>query len=387
MPLKDPVKSDLKLVCSNCGKPLADKARSNVTRWLFQESRCTCAKPNIALISASQSDVKPSEEVLSDEAKAEINKTIGDKYEVLSLIGTGGMGSVYKVKDKSLGKFFAIKILNANLIQNAESVRRFKQEAQAASRLDHANLVAVYDYGVGDDSQPFIVMDYVDGISLASIIAKDGAMDVPRALDIFVQIADAINYAHQEGVIHRDIKPGNIIIEHKDDGNDYVKIIDFGIAKVLYAESAATQELTQTGEVFGSPLYMSPEQGQGKTLDARTDIYAIGCVMYETLTGKPPFSGANPIQTILKHINDDPLPINVVRGNDDVPVSLSCLVFHCLEKDPQIVIKQLMLYCWIWSPLETASQLNSSLKKHCLRKEKNKRQNCLPCYQLALVSS
>lgn len=329
-------KTDVKLICGTCGKPISDKPRSSVTRWLFQESRCNCLNPDISMVEPEQSSpsLQPDSTSPAAEIEDEIKKNLGDKYEVLSLVGRGGMGAVYKVRDKNLHKTFAIKVLNSNLVEDKSSVKRFEQEARAASHLTHPNLVAVYDFGMGGGGAPFLVMDYLDGTSLAELIGKEGFIDAPRALDIFIQVVEAVAHAHLKGVIHRDIKPNNIIVTRAENGTDFVKLIDFGIAKVLPSEARATQNLTQTGEIFGSPLYMSPEQCQGQKLDARSDIYGIGCVMYEALTGRPPFEGDNPIQTILKHINESPVPINTLKQDYQIPKDLERLILRCLEKEP-----------------------------------------------------
>ena len=259
---------------------------------------------------------------------------LGERYEVLSQVGQGGMGAVYKVRDKALGKEFAVKVMNPNLVQDKVSVKRFEQEAEAAKSLTHANLAAVYGFGVSKTGSPYLVMDYLDGLTLEKTLKEEGFLDVTRALDIFIQAADAIADAHMKNVIHRDIKPSNIILEKGEQGIDFVKLVDFGIAKVLPSQQKAYENLTQTGDIFGSPLYMSPEQCQGNMQDRRSDIYSLGCVMYETLTGMQPYAAENPIKIILKHIHDDPQSINTLKNDYKIPPDLDNVIMHCLEREP-----------------------------------------------------
>jgi len=272
-------------------------------------------------------------QALEPDEIALVEANLGERYKVESLLGRGGMGAVYKVRDTELDKTFAIKVLNAALVSDSSSVKRFEQEARAASGLTQANLAAVYDYGIGRKGSPYIVMDYLDGVTLGDMLAKEGFLDQPRALEIFIQTGEAIAHAHMKGVIHRDIKPNNIIIEKGEAGTDFVKLVDFGIAKVMPTEVQRTQ-MTQTGEIFGSPLYMSPEQCLGNKLDARSDIYEMGCVMYETLTGVAPFAAENPIKTILRHINEDAKPISKLSHDFAVSEALQLVVMHCLEREP-----------------------------------------------------
>lgn len=281
-----------------------------------------------------------SECALSPKATQEQFPNLGERYEVLALVGRGGMGVVYKVRDKAVDKVFAVKVLNHDLVQDKISVKRFEQEAKAASALTHANLAAVYDYGVGVSGCPFLVMDYLEGQTLEQELAKEGYLDSERALDIFIQTAEAMADSHLKGVIHRDIKPANIILEKAENGSDFVKLVDFGIAKVLPGEQKAHENLTQTGDIFGSPLYMSPEQCEGNMQDRRSDIYSLGCLMYETLTGVKPFAAENPIKIILRHINEDPKPISSLTTVSNlpsqfkVPADLDKVILRCLARDP-----------------------------------------------------
>ncbi len=231
----------------------------------------------------------------------------GSRYEVLSLIEHGGMGSVYKVRDLHLDAVFAIKTLNNKLIKDQVAQKRFEKEVEAATRLSHPSLVTVYGHGITSLGTPYMVMDYVEGQSLDEIIKDIGALEPDRACNILLQIAEGLQFAHSQGIVHRDIKPTNVLIT-KGETFETAKLVDFGIAMVLPSESRETRDLTQTGEVFGSPHYMSPEQCLGFMIDNRSDVYAFGCMMYETLTGRPTFSGSTPVQLIIDHINTDPKP-------------------------------------------------------------------------------
>jgi tRNA A-37 threonylcarbamoyl transferase component Bud32 len=258
---------------------------------------------------------------------------IDERFEVLELIGQGGMGLVYKVRNKSSDKVFAVKVLRQEFGQDELSVKRFEQEAAAASDLTHANLVSVYDHSFTTSGAPYLVMDYIEGKSLESILKTEVYLDTPRALNLFIQCCEALIHAHTKGVIHRDLKPSNIIVSTSAGGNDIVKIVDFGIAKLLDQKSD-TSDFTRTGEFLGTALYISPEQCQNAKADVRSDIYSLGCVMYEALTGRPPFVGRNPVKTILKHLQEEPKPINSVFGDLKVPDLLGDIVLKCLEKDP-----------------------------------------------------
>ena len=324
-------KSKVRLICATCGQEISDKGRGNGPGIFSSESRCMCKAPEVVELKE--------EEKLDPRGSGAIDQSVldnlGDKYEVLGLIGQGGMGAVYKVRDRELNETFAIKVLNPKLVDDNVSVKRFEQEVTAASNLTHANICAVYRSGMGKAGAPYLVMDYLAGVNLADILAKEGFLDVPRALDIFIQTTEAVAHAHMKGVVHRDIKPDNIIVERGKDNIELVKIVDFGIAKLLPTGSKATTNLTQTGEIFGSPLYMSPEQCVGNKLDARSDIYAMGCVMYKALTGKDPFAADNPIKTILRHINERPTHICDLKEGYEIPRDLERVIFHCLEKRPE----------------------------------------------------
>jgi serine/threonine protein kinase len=257
-----------------------------------------------------------------------------DKFKVIRILGRGGMGSVYQVRHLHLGTEFAFKCLNKRH-QNDSVWRRFQVEARAAHKLDHRNLIKVHDSGIMPDGQPYLIMDYVDGVTLGDEIARLGRLPIARVLKVFFQVASALEYAHENGVIHRDIKPSNIMLVN-DGSKLVVKVVDFGIAKLTGIDEFNQQTLTRTGEIFGSPLYMSPEQCLGTTIDLRSDLYSTGCMMYEALTGAPPIMGDSALATMMKHQSEKPLSLKQASLGLDFPPQLDAIVAKLLEKDPQM---------------------------------------------------
>jgi len=229
---------------------------------------------------------------------------LGERYQVLGLVGSGGMGTVWKVFDKYLNETFAIKVLNPDLVADETANKRFQKEAKLASELTHANIAAIFGPGTDTHGRPYIIMRYVDGESLADILKREGKLSEERAIDIFKQICEALSHSHMKGIVHRDIKPSNIIISKTESGGDLVQIVDFGIARYIYEEVTKTQALTKAVDIFGSPMYMSPEQFLGEEITAQSDIYSLGCVLYEMLTGTPPFTDENPVKLVLKQISE-----------------------------------------------------------------------------------
>ncbi len=263
-----------------------------------------------------------------------IGTIFADSYEIESVLGIGGMSVVYKARHRMMDRNVAIKMPLSNLKEDVNSLERFKQEAQAMSSLCHPNIVAVYDFGVSPAGRPFIVLDCVEGESLRDMIDRKGKVPFKRALPIFRQICDGLDAAHKYHILHRDMKPANAILTKLDETTELVKLVDFGIAKLLPESSKKAQYLTQTGEVFGSPLYMSPEQCLGRELDTRSDIYAVACLMYETLAGRPPFFGESFLDTMSKHVSEKARPINEIAPDAHVPAALEQLIMRCLSKDP-----------------------------------------------------
>lgn len=261
---------------------------------------------------------------------------IADRYRVEFLIGQGAMGAVYSVEQVFLKKRFALKTLNP-IIASDIAIRRFQKEAQAASRLEHANLVRAVDFGLIDDLLPFLVMDYVQGPTLAQHLQKVGTLGIEEATKIFVPICFALQYAHREGVVHRDLKPGNIVlVQTGDDEKTFVpSIVDFGIAKLDVGDETEGQALTRTGEVFGTPLYMSPEQCSGKKIDNRSDIYSLGCVLFEALTGAPPFRGESALETMMLHVNDTAPSLAEGSFGREFSGALERIVSKMLAKEPR----------------------------------------------------
>lgn len=230
--------------------------------------------------------------------------TLSDRYEIVELVGQGGMGTVYKARHLLIGNDVAVKVMHPHLLNDAASLERFKSEAKAAMSLRHERLMAVSDYGTTPSGQPFIVMEFVQGKGLDALLDEQKYLSLEEFFEIFVQVCEGLSHAHDRGIVHRDIKPSNIMLTRTEHEKWSVRIVDFGIAKVLPKGEGAVQHLTQTGEIFGSPLYMSPEQCKGKDVDARSDIYSLGCVMFEALTGSPPHQGESAIETLMLHVNE-----------------------------------------------------------------------------------
>lgn len=262
-----------------------------------------------------------------------IGTRFDNKFEVLELAGQGGMSNVYKVRHLLTQKIVALKVMHLHLVRDANSVRRFQREATAAGRLQHPNSISVWDMGVIESTgQPYLFMDYLEGISLAQGISRAGKIEPSRALHIFEQSCAALQDAHEHGIFHRDLKPSNIMLIKQGDDPDFVKVVDYGIAK-LTEDEGDELKLTQTGEVFGSPLYMSPEQCQGNPVDARSDVYSMGCLMYEALMGHPPLEGSNVMDTMHKHLNIEPDPIKL-PDSAMFANRINKVVQKALAKDP-----------------------------------------------------
>jgi|AGTN01.3.fsa_nt_gi Serine/threonine protein kinase len=254
------------------------------------------------------------------------------RYQVIDQLGQGGMGIVVKASHQELDKLVAIKVLNSNLLVDETSLKRFEIEAKAGSQLAHPSLVSIFDYGVTDDGSPYLVMEYIEGRSLQEILAEQGRLPGPMLVKVFEQIAKALMYIHKRGVVHRDIKASNIMLQDIE-GDLYAKLVDFGIAKVI-ADSGSGQKLTETGSVFGSPFYMSPEQCQGNQVDARSDIYSLGCVMYECYVGNPPIQGENALKTIFMHVTHPPEPLADLNSTNPAARGFAKMIHRCLEKSP-----------------------------------------------------
>jgi len=259
---------------------------------------------------------------------------IANKYEIIELISSGGMGSVYKALHRELGKYVAIKVLLVDKLVRDVTYRRFEREAKAAGSLNHPNIVSVHDYGMISADRPYLVMELLDGINLDDLLLRKGYLDPPLVIHIFTQVCEALAHAHALGLIHRDLKPSNIMLIGQGRNQHYVKIIDFGIAK-FSAKKPETRPITKPGQIFGSPLYMSPEQCVGQKLDLRSDIYSLGCVMYEALCGAPPFMGDTLLSTIYKHVNEPPPPLREHTYGRNVPPALEKLVIRMLQKHPE----------------------------------------------------
>ena len=249
-----------------------------------------------------------------------IGQIVKERYEILEILGEGGMAFVYKARDTQLERFVAIKTLKPNYVNQGTFVDRFKREAKTAANLNHPNIVQIFDWGIEDE--PYFVMEYIEGNTLTSIIAKNRTISLSDILFIGAQVSSGLHAAHQKGLVHRDIKPGNIMIT--PDGK--VKVTDFGIVSLQNEES----DITKTGSILGTASYISPEQAQGKSVSIESDLYSLGTVLYELITGKAPFSGDSPISTATKHLTEKPEKPSLFRR--DLPKGVESAILKLLEK-------------------------------------------------------
>src|ERR671939_671999 len=250
-----------------------------------------------------------------------INTLFDGRYRVLRRLGRGGMADVYLAEDEELGRRVAIKILNDRHAADEQFVERFRREAKNAAGLSHPNIVAIYDRGEAEGTY-YIAMEYLDGRSVKELIVRDGPLPISLAIDYARQILAAVGFAHRHGLVHRDIKPHNVLLA----GEGRVKVTDFGIAR-----SGASQ-MTEVGSIIGTAQYLSPEQARGSPVDQTSDLYSVGVVLYEMLTGKVPFTGDTPVEIAMKHISATPEPPSRIRP--DVPPELDKIVLRALAKDP-----------------------------------------------------
>jgi len=284
----------------------------------FEDQRDVCPQDNTPLIVLGHDPL--------------LGTTIHQRYRLESLIGKGSMGMVYQATQELINRQVAVKVLHSHLVSEADSLKRFHQQAKAASRLHHPHIITLYDYGIINGGQPFIVMDLLKGPTLGQLLEEKRVLSLDEILPIFKQICSALADAHKCGVVHRDVKPDNVVLELKDD-KYWVKVVDFGIAKLLRGTDETHPRITKTGMVCGSPAYMSPEQYQGKDVDQRSDIYSLGSVLFESLTGRLPFTAVDLVGLMTQHLTEKPPALTAFRM--DVPAALEKFMYRALAKRPE----------------------------------------------------
>jgi tRNA A-37 threonylcarbamoyl transferase component Bud32 len=257
---------------------------------------------------------------------------LSDRYRIIRKLGEGGMGTVYQAEHALIEKRIALKVLFPELTRRTDLVARFLQEAKSASRIGHENVIDISDFGQSPEGFVYIAMEYLDGHDLAHVIKTEGPQPWPRTRSILMQIAKALRAAHEHGIIHRDMKPENVFLIQREGRPDFVKVLDFGIAKVVNVDDGGPR-LTQAGMIFGTPEYMSPEQAQGQTPDHRVDIYALGCVMYHMLTGEVPFHADNFMGILTKHMLETVVPPRQRKPHLGIAPDVEAVCLRALEKE------------------------------------------------------
>src|SRR5260370_35041506 len=255
-------------------------------------------------------------------------RRLGGRYELDGVVGRGGMAEVYRARDLRLDRIVAVKTLREDLARDQPFQARFRREAQSAASLNHPSIVAVYDTGEdnsGSSHVPFIVMEFVDGRTIRDLLRDDRRLLPARALEITDGVLRALDYSHRNGIVHRDIKPGNVMLNRQGE----IKVMDFGIARAI---SDAQATMTQTAQVIGPAQYLSPEQARGERVDSRSALYSAGCVLYELLTGRPPFTGDSPVAIAYQHVREEPIPPSQVDPN--IPKWCDAMVLKAMAKDP-----------------------------------------------------
>jgi serine/threonine-protein kinase len=263
-----------------------------------------------------------------------LGRTLGGRFRMLEKLGQGGMGAVYKAQHVKMNRLTAVKILTFELAQNRQFVARFEREAEMASQIDHPHAVSIYDFGETDDGLVYLAMEFIDGQPLSTILAREGCLPLERVVHLTRQAAEALSAAHQLGIIHRDFKPDNVMVSNKPGRPDWVKVVDFGIAKRSTIDPA-DQLLTQAGAVLGTPEYMSPEQVAGEPVDARSDLYSLAIVTYELLCGRLPFEGQSTTNVMVKRIIEAPIPLHQrIRPQTALPPGVESVIMRALARNP-----------------------------------------------------
>lgn len=317
-------------ICSTCGKRISAGRAGSFTQWIFRTDLCACQVPVEMRPAAPQTDEEPDdtisiieEELDPDEIEVEADRFPLDRYKPLQVLGKGALGTVYKCRDRQLNKLVAVKILQH---LTGAQLRQFQAEAKEMSRLNHPGIVSVMDFGVTTGETPYMVMEYVESRTLASLLAERGHLELVEVCEIFARIADALAHTHEKGIFHRDLKPGNILLSGSD-----IRIIDFTVT--MPGESA---ESFDPAGVVCTPAYMAPDQFAGHAFDARSDIYSLGCMLFEAITGSPPYQGDTPIEVLSQHATA-PVPSLLPARSDleDQTALMEDVIQRCLAKDPE----------------------------------------------------
>jgi serine/threonine protein kinase len=335
-------------LCPKCSLEIDGKSRKgSLTAFLFRFTRCQCPANDLnysGKMSARLSKLKQADcgtlfiraaSQSGQQSKSAIDlapgATIGGAYKIIKLIGRGGTGEVYLASHEALGKKCALKVIAPEEVTQLGWLR-FQREAKVLAALEHINIVRVTDLGIHDGCLPYYAMHYVQGQSLAEILAESGPLPLPAVLDIFTQVCRGVDYAHCNGIIHRDLKPANIMVAKTKGDKLEAKILDFGLAKLIKQDKSDLR-LSASGDIFGSPFYMSPEQCNGEKLDRRTDIYSLGCTIFECLIGQPPFPGDLATDIIFSHMQADPPTLASVAGESSFPSAMEDLIAKLLRKN------------------------------------------------------
>jgi serine/threonine-protein kinase len=317
--------------CRECG---ADMTRASA---LEAAARSSSNNPALAQTGASDPDaagdpsLPSADRRLTDSNQAWLGKIVDGRYRVIEVIGRGGMGVVYRVEHLRMGKIAAMKVLHRDLVGDPEVVHRFEQEAAAVSRLHHPHTVQVFDFGAAQEAL-YLIMEYVRGLDLGHIVKRDGPLPWSRAAPLFAQISGALQEAHELGIVHRDLKPENVLITRTTRGRDYAKVLDFGLAKL--DQRQAPSEMTDRQQIVGTPYFMSPEQIRGENVDARSDIYSCGALMFEVLTGQHLFMGSTAVGVLTKHLTVEPDAPSTRAPDQGIDPLVDALCRKALAKDP-----------------------------------------------------